>query len=111
MTFPVNLGIVVACPRQEGRVVFVTGGSFVVSFSAYRTYKGFRLYLPEDADFRRDVQGRYIVHVLIARLDAEMPERIRVSNCYAWDLREAQELSIQQAMSMIDTGLVPKQPE
>jgi len=83
----------------------------VVSFSAYRTYKGFRLYLPEDVDFQRDVQGRYIVHVLIAKLDVDVPESIRVSNCYAWDLREAQELSIQRAMAMIDTGLVPKHQE
>lgn len=83
----------------------------MVSFSAYRTYKGYRLYLPEEADFQKDRQGRFIVHVLLAKLDVEVPERIRVSNCYAWDLREAQELSIQQAMRMIDTGLVPKQGE
>lgn len=83
----------------------------MVSFSAYRTYKGHRLYLPEEADFQKDVQGRYIVHVLIARLDAAEPDRIRISNCFAWDLKGAQELSIQQAMRLVDTGLVPKSGE
>jgi hypothetical protein len=82
----------------------------MVSFSAYRNYKGYRLYLPEEADFQKDVQGRYIIHVLIAKLDTAEPERIRISNCFAWDLKDAQELSIQQGMRLVDTGLVPGSP-
>ncbi len=70
--------------------------------AGYTLHKGFRIYLPEEADFARDRRGRYVVHVRMRRERARHLKRIEIPDCFASDLREAQELSIEQAMRLIN---------
>jgi hypothetical protein len=70
--------------------------------AGYTLHKGFRIYLPEEGDFRRDALGRYIVHVRMRRERAQYLKRIEIPDCHAADLHQAQALSIEQAIRLID---------
>lgn len=70
--------------------------------AGYTLHKGFRIYLPEESEFRRDRHGRYVVHVRMRRERSRRLKRIEIPDCFASDLREAQELSIELAMRLIN---------
>lgn len=70
--------------------------------TGYTLHKGFRIYLPEEADFEKDGKGRYVVHVRLRREHARYLKRIEVPDCFGKDLHDAQTLSIEMAMRLID---------
>jgi hypothetical protein len=70
--------------------------------TGYTLYKGFRIYLPAEADFEKDGKGRYAVHVRPRREHAKYLKRIEVPDCFGKDLHDAQTLSIEMAMRLID---------
>jgi hypothetical protein len=73
----------------------------------YTVHKGFRIYLPEEGEFRRDTTGRYVVHVRMKRERALHARRIEIPDCFAEDLYHAQVLSIEQGIRLIDDKNYP----
>jgi len=73
----------------------------------FTIYKGCRIHLPEDSDYDKDCDGRYHVFVVIADLGGKNHIRRPIDGCCANALDEAQRLSIQHAMRLIDSGLKP----
>lgn len=69
---------------------------------SFTIYKGYRIFLLEENDFRRDERGRYAVSVHIERPPVENTKHIEVPDCYAASLEEAQQASVEQAMRIID---------
>lgn len=74
---------------------------------SYTLYKGFQIHLLEEDDFRKDALGRYVVRVHIRRPGFRKPKHFEVPDCFALSLEEAQQMSVEQAMRIIDGGLDP----
>lgn len=75
--------------------------------NAFTLYKGFRIHLLEEDDFTKDAQDRYLVHVHITKPGMLAASQLEVPGCFASTLEQAQELSVAQAMRIIDAGLDP----
>ena len=69
---------------------------------SFTLYKGFRIHLLEEADFRKDATGRYIVCVHIEKPQLDNLRHFEVPQCFASTLEEAQQVSVEQAMRLID---------
>lgn len=69
---------------------------------SFTLYKGFRIHLLEEADFRKDRKGRYIVGVHIEKPQLDNLRHFEVPECFASTLEEAQHASVEQAMRIID---------
>jgi hypothetical protein len=74
---------------------------------SFTLYKGFQIHMLEEGDFKRDAQGRYVVRVHIRRPGFRRPKHFEVPDCFAPTLEQAQQMSIEQAMRIIDAGLDP----
>lgn len=74
---------------------------------SFTIYKGYRIFLLEDDDFRKDTLGRYAVSVHIEKPELQAWRRIEVPECYAATLEEAQQVSVKQAMLIIDGSFDP----
>lgn len=70
--------------------------------TGYTLHKGFRIYLPEEEDFEKDDNGRYVVHVRLRREHSRYLKHIEIADCFGKDLHDAQTLSIEMAMRLID---------
>lgn len=71
---------------------------------AFTVYKGYRIHLLEEADYQKDVEGRYVVFVVIAKLDGSKQVYHRVPDCFGQNLAEAQALSMHHGMRLVDDG-------
>jgi hypothetical protein len=69
---------------------------------SFTIYKGYRIFLLEERDFRRNADGRYAVSVHIEKPELENMKHIEVPDCFASSLEEAQQMSVEQAMRIID---------
>jgi hypothetical protein len=74
---------------------------------SFTIYKGYRIFLLEEHDFRRETDGRYAVSVHIEKPELDNMKHVEVPDCFAGSLEEAQQMSVEQAMRMIDDGPDP----
>lgn len=75
---------------------------------SFTIYKGYRIHLLEEPDFRRDAKGRYVVSVHIEKPQLDSTNHIEIPDCFASSLEEAQQVSVEQAMRIIDGRLDAK---
>jgi hypothetical protein len=68
----------------------------------YRLYKGWEIYYPMGHDLLRDIDGRYAVYAVVSQPRSNTVERVVVPGCFALTFREAEQLSIQHAMRLVD---------
>lgn len=68
----------------------------------FTIHRGYRVYVPEVKDFRRDNHGCYLVHVQLSRVNGAIEERIGIPGCVAGSIHRALELSAKYAVSIID---------
>jgi hypothetical protein len=72
---------------------------------SFTIYKGYRIFLLEEGDFRKDAKGRFAISVHIEKPELENTRHVEVPDCYASSLEEAQQMSVEQAMRIIDGRL------
>jgi hypothetical protein len=76
----------------------------------HKDYLGFRLYMIGEDGFERDRFGRYFVHVLVSEIGSQDLYRIPIPKSYAWTSQEAEKLSWEHGMLLIEQGRIPHSP-
>lgn len=71
---------------------------------SYAAYKNYRIYLPYPDAFRQNAEGDYLVHVEIGWESGGSRISIPIPDCVAKSYQVALQLSVDQAMTLINRG-------
>jgi hypothetical protein len=72
----------------------------------HKDYLGHRLYPVGEDDFARDKDGHYVVHVLVGEIGSPQIHTVRFPRCCARTAKEAEKLSWEHGMRVIEEGLI-----